>query len=78
MNRCKTCRNWVPYAVQNPNGSSPAYEKAGGYCHSPKIAEDPWEPYAPDAMVYPYREGCDAFWTGPLFGCVHHIEKDKP
>ncbi|WP_457321608.1 hypothetical protein [Roseateles sp. P5_E11] len=33
------------------------------------------ETYKPNALVYPYSEGVEHFWTGPDFGCVNHEDK---
>jgi hypothetical protein len=66
MKNCKTCEHWnrvTPY----PNERS--YYNSGGYCESPKIGEG--IEHEPDSLVYSYMEG-GSFWTGPMFGCVHH------
>jgi hypothetical protein len=71
MERCKTCKHWVPYETDRQSGSARDNERAGGFCHSDKLTED-FGTHDLDMLVYPYNEGCDAFWTGPEFGCVHH------
>lgn len=79
MKKCKTCTHWRLYAEEFPNGEHQDNEQSGGYCHCDKLVEKPWVEEGfickPDMLIYPYREGCEAFWTGPDFGCVHHTER---
>lgn len=58
--RCQTCWHWEPEA-----------EYGGGYCKSPGLTEDVGGMRGADALVYSFFEG-GLFWTGPMFGCVHH------
>lgn len=76
MNTCKTCRHWKPYLDERDDSSAKDDEKAGGFCHCEKLTEDHWQGHKSDMLIYPYQEGCKAFWTGPDFGCVHHIPND--
>lgn len=62
---CKTCKHWAPCAP-TAHDAIP-----GGHCSSPKLMED-CGVHPNDALVYSYAEG-GAFWTGPEFGCVHHV-----
>lgn len=72
METCKTCKHWKPKNGNFPLTDPRRNEGEGGLCSSNKLCE--WGPnsYQPDALVYPYSEGSEAFWTGPDFGCVHH------
>jgi hypothetical protein len=48
-----------------------------GYCESLKLREGDASRFnEEDELVYSYNEG-GGFWVGELFGCVHHIKKDK-
>lgn len=62
--RCETCRYWkrVPPTVRHVSNK-------GGWCEHPRFQED--YGYEDDALVYSYQES-GSFWTGRLFGCVHH------
>lgn len=73
METCKTCKNWKPKNGNFQMADQRRNEGEGGLCSSDKLCEN-WGPtsYQPDALVYPYSEGAEAFWTGPDFGCVHH------
>jgi len=70
VGRCKTCKHWVSYETAMPQGAR-GNERAGGFCYSEKLTENRGT-HELDMLVYPYNEGCDAFWVGPDFGCVHH------
>jgi hypothetical protein len=63
--RCKTCKHW--------NRSKPNFNPTAdfGQCVSDKLAESDVTPTL-DMLVYEYMEG-GAFFTGPEFGCVHHV-----
>jgi hypothetical protein len=66
MNRCETCAWW----------KGDLYE-GGRECTNGKIREDKYgKCYEPDALVYSYYES-GSFWTGPQFGCVHHMTADR-
>ena len=73
MNRCKTCKHWVPYTKKYPNSFNNS-AKSGGFCESEKFTED--EGYKDDMLVYSYSEG-GGFLAGPEFGCIHHEELVK-
>jgi hypothetical protein len=73
MNKiCRTCKFWEkPHSWE----AGTDLELLGGYCHNPKIREDndvSENVFAIDGLVYPYHEGAQHFWTGPIFGCVLH------
>ena len=76
MNTCQTCRHWLPFLTARPDYKNPGAMALGGYCrYSLKITEDIGrDSYSSDALVYPYNEGVEFFWTGKDFGCVHHSE----
>jgi len=42
-------------------------------CGCRKLQEDFYD-HETDSLCYSYQEG-GAFYTGPDFGCVHHLEK---
>lgn len=73
MERCRTCKHWVPYLTEFPNLSFNETDvQNGGYCHnSAKLTEDHGQGHGADMLVYAYDES-GRFWTGPEFGCVHH------
>lgn len=82
---CSTCLCWTPFMEAHPKIGPPTSwagevvqrevaMRVGGICNSPKIGEKNAMEYEPDTLVYPYDEGAE-FWTGPLFGCVHHRAK---
>ena len=67
MNTCSTCAHWTesyPY----PDNTGNLKE-----CASDKLKEDCGNNNE-DELVYSYTEG-GCFFTGPKFGCVHHIQK---
>lgn len=76
--RCKTCTYWRPLNKNYPAGDLRRLEGEGGYCTNKKLCEA-WGPqvYEPDALVCPYCEGVEIFWTGAEFGCVHHEHVGK-
>jgi hypothetical protein len=67
---CKTCQHWQRVPAPPHQAFTKEY-LAGGKCTSEKLTEN-YEEYRPDTLVYSYHEGGD-FWTGPDFGCVHHL-----
>lgn len=70
MPTCKTCAHWTdkpPYGTR--------YDLHVRQCTSEKLREG-YDPDAPDVLSYSYNEG-GAFYTGPAFGCVHHLEKNN-
>ena len=73
MEHCKTCKHWSPENKNYPAGNTRRAEGEGGQCTNKKLHES-WGPssYESDALVYPYSESDEIFWTGPAFGCVHH------
>ena len=70
MKYCETC---VFYTKET---RMTRLEKPGGWCESPKIAEDWGQGHEEinDMLIYSYAEG-GSFWVGPKFGCVHHKTK---
>jgi hypothetical protein len=81
MNHCKTCAHWKLYEHAYPNAPrsyADRVEFSGGLCTNPKLREGQGkEDYEPDSLTYPYLEG-GHFWTGPDFGCVHHVTAQTP
>lgn len=68
MSTCKTCKLWEKCGPK----SYPTRQGVGGYCTSPKLVEGVGL-YERDTLEYSYNEG-GSFWTGPDFGCVHHMQ----
>lgn len=67
MNRCKTCNHWT---AQAPYGLPGDYQQR--VCDSQKLMESFYGDGS-DTLHYSYVEG-GWFYTGPEFGCVHHLE----
>jgi hypothetical protein len=67
MAPCKTCAHWTDGA---PYGQPEQY--AVRECRCPKLQEGFYGPEM-DLLCYSYQEG-GTFFTGPNFGCVHHLE----
>lgn len=93
MERCRSCRFWGPIpvtdypGVRESRGGICLHVRLGEVDHQEiaaaeaGIVEDGWSNsdrgYHSDALVYPYNEGIDHFWTGPDFGCVHHMRRSE-
>lgn len=72
LGRCRTCKHWSPENKNYPAGDNRRLEGKGGQCGNEKLRESLGpSSYESDALVYPYYEGAETFWTGPDFGCVH-------
>ena len=72
--RCKTCIHWEPA----PAHSFAAGLRLGKCCSSYLGEEDPWltEDGGKQVLMYEYAEGGSIF-TGPEFGCVHHLPREE-
>lgn len=67
---CKTCMFWSGEALfGNPDRFTQRE------CTHDKLREYYFADAADDDLVYPYQEG-GSFYTGPNFGCVHHVKKE--
>jgi len=79
MKVCATCKHWKPAFDENlqrkiddplrrdqPTLLSYA---VGGLCQSHKLQE---ETFGLDELNYTHGSQ-GLFWTGPIFGCVHHV-----
>ena len=68
MKTCDTCSHWTDEAP---------YDQPERFtvrvCGNEKLSEDGGF-HEPDGLYYSYSEG-GCFYTGPKFGCVHHMEK---
>jgi hypothetical protein len=70
MATCKTCAHWTEEAPYNQ-----PERFVVRVCGCLKLQED-FHGHEMDSLCYPYIEG-GAFYTGPDFGCVHHLEKNN-
>jgi hypothetical protein len=68
MATCKTCAHWTEEAPYD----QPEREVVRR-CSCIKLQEGLYD-LDRDSLCYPYTEG-GVFYTGPDFGCVHHLEK---
>jgi len=70
MATCKTCAHWTEEAP---------YDQPERFvirvCGSPTLDAGIYD-HDRDSLRYSYQEG-GAFYTGPDFGCVHHLEKNN-
>jgi hypothetical protein len=70
MATCKTCAHWTEEAPYNQPEQYVIRE-----CGCRKLQEAFYH-HEMDSLCYSYQEG-GGFYTGPDFGCVHHLEKNN-
>ncbi len=69
MATCKTCAHWTAEAPYNQPERFVVRA-----CGCRKLQEAFYD-HELDSLCYSYQEG-GLFYTGPDFGCVHHLEKN--
>ena len=67
MTTCRTCAHWTEEAPY-----SQPERFVVRVCAGIKLQEGFYD-HGTDSLCYSYMEG-GAFYTGPDFGCVHHLE----